>query len=92
MVGPMRKHIRTSKYGKKFVAGSKVEIEQEVPQEEENLLDSENEELTIEADDMKRIEEETNETPESILSKALELKSTNPDEIIASLNVNDNEE
>lgn len=77
------KHIRHSKFGKQFVAGSRIEIDKEPDQEEENILD--NEEIEIPTEDVEEIKEKTGVEDEEILKKVAELGTNDVEEIISAL-------
>ena len=53
------KHLRTSKHGKKFVAGSRPIEELEDEQEEMNILDNQEQEEGIEDEQVKEVDDET---------------------------------
>jgi uncharacterized protein (DUF433 family) len=78
------KHIRTSKFGKKFVAGSRIEVDREEP-EEENIFDKE-QELEIPVEDVQEIREATGAKDEEILEKVVELGTNDVSKIIEELN------
>jgi hypothetical protein len=76
------RHWRTSQYGKKFPAGSRVpEIEEE---SKENIFDigEDKEIIEIPEDDMEKIKKVTKKSESEILGVALEIGSSEPTEII----------
>jgi hypothetical protein len=80
------KHLRHSKYGRAFTAGSRIEIDREPEEENENILDKE-EEYEISEEDMEKIKSSTGiNDDEKILGKVMEIGSVDPDEIIDALN------
>jgi len=79
------KHWRTSKYGRKFEAGSRVETEKEEPEGIE-IFDKEKE-YELSDEDLDRIKEETGLNDENqIIQKMTELDSDDVDELIDSIN------
>jgi hypothetical protein len=84
-MGSQIKHIRSSKYGKKFIAGSRLEVSRQPDENDENIFETE-EELEIPTEDLEKIKEETGAEDQEILDKVAELGTSDVDKIIESMN------
>ena len=67
------------------MAGSRLEISKETPEDEKNLLDTEEEEMEVPEEVVSEIKERTGEPEKKILEKIMDLNTTNPDEVCEAL-------